>query len=286
MEHITSGQLTVHPHRHHSAAGDYGYSSPSSVKLEPEDAVFANSHGLPHKSNITNNLSNNNNNSSSSSSNNNINRSNAFEDDNSVDQATLVKYVRNRIAEIDRDFPRLARTKAKIHLELDRHDPRGALHARLLAQHQNSLQTFADLKKRRDTMTEVLADLLLTQGAQQPQQPQSQGQLQPQPSQGAVSTVRVNPDQDPLNNHNNNSSSTAERAHLYDLAQEFLYRFEMHLKTYLGSERFEKECYRYMVVLTTYPGLQNQLFEEFEDRDKATLTFSECAKVFRRLTGR
>ncbi|KAF9986105.1 hypothetical protein BGZ75_002224 [Mortierella antarctica] len=282
--------------------GDYGYSSPSSVKLEPEDAVFANSHGLPHKSNITNNLSNNNNNSSSSSSNNNSNRSNAFEDDNSVDQATLVKYVRNRIAEIDRDFPRLARTKAKIQLELDRHDPRGALHARLLAQHQNSLQTFADLKKRRDTMTEVLADLLLTQGPQQPQQPQSQGQLQPQPSIGAVSTVRVNPDQDPLNNHNNNSSSTAERVlelkadmprygadkrRTYTTSpEEFLYRFEMHLKTYLGSERFEKECYRYMVVLTTYPGLQNQLFEEFEDRDKATLTFSECAKVFRRLTGR
>ncbi|KAF9558875.1 hypothetical protein EC968_006800 [Mortierella alpina] len=261
---ITSGQLTVHPH-HSSSDEDYQYPSSSApVKSEPEDFMFGNGQG--------------------SSSNN--HRTNAFEDDNSMDQATIVALVRERIAEIEKDWPKLARTKAKIHLELDRHNPRSACYTRLLAQHQSTLQTVEDLKKRRDTFAEILADLM-------PAQEQQQQQQQQQLVVAGRSTV---------SNSSDTSDNIADRVLVlkptmpkfgyrkgvtYTASpQDFLHRFEMYLRPFLGPERFERDCYRYMMVLTKDEHLQKDLFEQFELKDKASLTFEVCAQVFRQLTER
>ncbi|KAF9966682.1 hypothetical protein BGZ70_001581 [Mortierella alpina] len=225
------------------------------------------------------------------------NRPNAFEDDSSMSQAMIVEAIRSRIAEIDKDFPRLARTKAKIYLELDRHDPRGAVHSRLLATHQDSLQTFADLKERRDTLTEVLADLMLVQGPQgtaAAAAPAATAVAAAQPAVATGSAVRVLPERNACGRivdrglvmkPNMPRFGYSDRPTTFSEPEEFLHRFQQYMTSFLGLNRLKSEGYRYMVALIEDVQLQTELYEEFEFMDKALLTFQECAHVFRDLTG-
>ncbi|KAF9288001.1 hypothetical protein BGZ68_000956 [Mortierella alpina] len=216
--------------------------------------------------------SNNGNHNNHNHNNNNANNSN--NNAPAVDGSYEIEIVRERIAELDKDLLELACKKASFGLQLDSCDRGIAVSAKNCSQYQDAVHAMVHLKERRDTLADILADLMqYKEGATAD-------------SAGQVSTANTSDfDEYVLEIKDDMPRFGCDNKRYYTTStDDFLYRFEVYLKTFLGPVRFERECFRYMVMLTEDVPLQNDLFEEFECRDKPWLTFEECANVFRDFT--
>ncbi|KAF9957698.1 hypothetical protein BGZ72_001508 [Mortierella alpina] len=180
-----------------------------------------------------------------------------------------IRETRARIAEIENELLEQVTEKARLHLEFDRDHPESGGHASFGTPYQHSVQTVAILKHRLETCTALLADLM-------PAQEQGGTDKTADCLTGSDRILEMRDDMPKFGKCDNRIYTTQTDV--------FLDRFEVYLKTFLGPARFERECYRYMVMLIVDEGLQYDLFEAFEYRDKASLTFEECARVFRDMT--